>query len=670
MTFLQRGLMLMAAAGAIAFPSLPPTETPAVAPSAREAVSHPVGGYDVLSAEAYMDPALVEWIRPGLKLTIVAVTDFAPGKKPTVEFKMTDDLNQPLDRFGALTPGPVGVRFVPATWDPIKGYYTDLLQPAGGNPTREAPANTAAGWVDVAVGHYKYTFAQALNTFDATKPATLMLGGRRTMTDIIGKDYWAPQVFKDFVPSTGASATTWAATTATACNNCHEVLALHGGNYRHVKTCEMCHNPNNMNTAALAEFNGISFWHNIHSGQNHEIGHVTYPQAINNCDGCHDKSATDGKTWQTKPSRTACGGCHTDVNFDTGEGHGNFPQLDDSQCSSCHVPDSGQEWDASIVGAHKLPFESKQLKKLVATVVGASNVKPGMAPTVQMKVTNGDGTPVDPRTLSTFSPILGGPTADYAWYFREDARTKATYDAATNVATYTFTGKIPADAKGSVVFSSDIYRTVNLKRADGGPDISFRDAAPNPIAYYSTSTAAVEARRTSLDLAKCNKCHDRLALHGEQRLVGQECVICHNPKENDRSRRPADQMPVESVDMKRMIHRIHTGDLLWNDFTVYGYGNTPHSYNEVTYPQDRRNCLGCHQDSGDFLPSEDPRRLEAETPRDFFTPMGPATTACLGCHDSRGAAAHAYLNRAPFGEACTACHGPNSDWAPNVVHAR
>ena len=49
---------------------------------------------------------------------------------------------------------------------------------------------------------------------------------------------------------------------------------------------------------------------------------------------------------------------------------------------------------------------------------------------------------------------------------------------------------------------------------------------------------------------------------------------------------------------------------------------------------------------------------------------GPGTAACLGCHDTRDAAAHAYLNTAVFGEACGACHGANSEWSVSKVHAR
>ena len=55
--------------------------------------------------------------------------------------------------------------------------------------------------------------------------------------------------------------------------------------------------------------------------------------------------------------------------------------------------------------------------------------------------------------------------------------------------------------------------------------------------------------------------------------------------------------------------------------------------------------------------------------------MGPAAAACLSCHDSKDAAAHAYLNTTDFGgegtfEACATCHGPNSEWSVDKVHAR
>jgi OmcA/MtrC family decaheme c-type cytochrome len=96
-------------------------------------------------------------------------------------------------------------------------------------------------------------------------------------------------------------------------------------------------------------------------------------------------------------------------------------------------------------------------------------------------------------------------------------------------------------------------------------------------------------------------------------------------------------------------------------------------FNEVLFPGDRRNCAACHVGNSQNLPVA-LGAAPVVTPRDYFSPQGPGTAACLGCHDSRDAAAHAYLNTAKFGEttaeACGVCHGSNADWNVDKVHAR
>jgi OmcA/MtrC family decaheme c-type cytochrome len=131
----------------------------------------------------------------------------------------------------------------------------------------------------------------------------------------------------------------------------------------------------------------------------------------------------------------------------------------------------------------------------------------------------------------------------------------------------------------------------------------------------------------------------------------------------------------ESISFQRMIHRIHTGEELTQDFTVYGFGNTPHTYNEVLYPGDRRNCASCHRSGTQNVPpavGADP----VVTQRDFFSPQGPGTASCLGCHDNEDAAAHAFLNTTTFpgstrpSEACGTCHGDGAEWSVDKSHAR
>ncbi|MCK6682421.1 MAG: OmcA/MtrC family decaheme c-type cytochrome [Thermoanaerobaculia bacterium] len=677
MGVLKRGLLFLASAGVLAFPSIVPTDKgiplPDTGKSSAPAIADGSKLYTPDQAEYYLDADAIAYIRPGLRLAILGVTDFAPGKKPTVEFTMTDDFGKPLDRLGGETPGPVTVRFVPATWDQDTRSYTDLLVAAStGFPTRD----TAGTFQTVELGRYKYTFSLALANFDVNKPATLMIGGRRTMTDIIGKDYWANNTFKDFVPATGGSATTWNATTNAKCNNCHDPLALHGGNYRDIKTCEMCHNPNNMKGATLEPFNGQKFWHAIHSSNDHEIGHVTYPQDLRNCVNCHDSTAAGSDSWYTRPTRASCGGCHASVDFAGGTNHPAQP--DDTKCANCHAPEGDREFDASIKGAHVIPEKSKQLKGLKMTIVSVANAKAGQKPTMTFKITDNAGKAIDPSTMyapvGSLAPIMAGPTGDYAWYKREavSATNKPAFDAATGNATYTFTNAIPADFKGTLAFSADAYLNSTIKRGDGEPDMTLREAATNPIMYVAV-TGDVVNRRASVTLAQCNRCHDRLALHGGQRLVIEECVICHNANETDTSRRPAADGPPESVQMARMIHRIHTGEELTQDYTVYGFYTPPNppnpvNFNEILYPGDRRNCVACHTSTGYQPPLNG--RLSVNTQRDYFAPQGPSTVACLGCHDNRDSASHAYLMTAPFGESCGACHGANSDWSPAKVHAR
>jgi OmcA/MtrC family decaheme c-type cytochrome len=333
------------------------------------------------------------------------------------------------------------------------------------------------------------------------------------------------------------------------------------------------------------------------------------------------------------------------------------------------------EFDASIKGAHTIPLKSKQLKGITATVVSVSNMEAGKKPTAVFLLKNGDGTFIDATKLATFSPILAGPAADYTWYRREDGRTTGVFNATSGTTTYTFTNAIPDNSTGTWTVSADIRRNATLKRGDGGADIAVQESTINPIKYVGLAGGTATPRRTVVTLAQCNQCHDTLSLHGGQRNAIEECVICHNPKESDVARRPANAGQPESVSFQRMVHRIHSGEELTQEFTIFGFGGTPVKFNEVTYPGDRTSCDKCHTASSQLLPLQ-PGINSVTTLRDFFTPQGPGTAACLGCHDNQDAAAHAYLNTVLFpgaanpSEACATCHGAGKEWAVEKVHAK
>jgi OmcA/MtrC family decaheme c-type cytochrome len=658
--------------------------------------------------EAYLTEDTIGYIRPGLKIKVNSVA-IGTNRVPVVDLSITDDFDQPIDRLGKTTPGAVSISLVLAWYDPATRQYTSYTtrsatsaatSPHPGVTVTQAGADSGGVFTDLETGHAKYTFKTVLPSgFDQTRTHTLGIYATRNLTDILGKNYDA-NVELDFRPDGGTVRDKWdKMREAATCNSCHDPLSAHGGSRRDVKLCALCHTPQTVDpdTGNTVDFKVMV--HKIHFGDQlpsvkagtpyqiignanslNDFSSVAFPQDARNCQNCHEGSNAAAKpaqadVWYTKPSAEACGSCHDDVNFVTGKNHAGGAQADSSQCATCHQPESGTEFDASIKGAHTIPLKSKQLKGITATIVSVTNMIAGKKPTAVFALKNADGTPIDATKLATFSPILAGPTLSYTKdYRREEGRTLGIYDATTGTTTYTFAKELPADANGTWTVSADIRRNVSLKRGDGGADVAVQESTINPIKYVAI-TGTISPRRTSVTMAQCNTCHDSLSLHGGQRNAIEECVICHNPQENDAARRPASAGAPESVSFQRMIHRIHTGEELTQDFTVFAFGGVATNFNEVRYPGDRRNCAKCHTANGFTLPLQQTTISNVTTLRDYFTPQGPGTAACLGCHDGRDAAAHAYLNTVTFpgatnsAEACATCHGTGKDWAVEKVHA-
>ncbi len=718
MTAFLRALVVLAAAGTISFPTQPPAKitTPdtAAPTSARKrsvgTPSTPLAsrpGFVATDLEYYLTDDGIAYIRPGNKITIKSVT-IPADRKPVVEFTITDNFDQPLDRLGKTTPGAVSTSWLLAWYNPDTRLYTSYLTrestavagspKAGAKASQATSESTAANYTDKGNGLYSYKFTAALPAaFDATKTHTLGVYSSRNLTEQIGKNYYANAEY-DFRPDGQTVVAKWDKIREVAsCHNCHDsqTFGLHGGSRRDVKLCVLCHNPGTTDPETGNSLDMATMTHKVHGAALlstpyiiwgfqsaiHDYSEVTYPQDIRNCDNCHEGTTptvaasvpTQKEVWYTQPSRRACGACHDSINWVTGENHPAGPQTSDENCATCHTPDSGHEFDASIKGGHTIPTKSTQLVGVKATIVSVSNVKAGEKPTIVYKFTNNKGEVLDGTKFSTFAPMHAGPTSSYTTYNRESvtatSTNKPTFDAATGNTTYTFTNPIPASATGTWFFTGDFYITSTLKRADGKADITgVRDAAINPQKYVAL-TGALTPRRTSVSIALCNECHDSLALHGGQRRAIEECVVCHNPTMTDGSRRPAAQGAAESISFQRMIHRIHTGVELTQEYTVWA--SSAHPYNEVTYPGDRRNCASCHVGDGQQVPAAGDAVV---TPRDYFSPQGSGTTACLGCHDGRDAAAHAFLNTTQFGgqpaEACGVCHGKTADWSVDKSHAR
>jgi len=693
----KRGFIVLAMAVAIAIPasvavfgtdsatmarrrpvtSTPTTSAPVKTPSPSD--------YLTTQLEHYLTDDGIAYIRPGLHFKVNSVTVNAE-RKVVVDLNMLDDYDQPLDRNGKMTPGPISASFLIAWYDPTIRQLVNYNTRVVGGAT-QATTDSGGSWAELDMGHYVYTYGRALPSgFDQTKTHQVGIYGNRNLLTEINKRYYDNQEI-EFRPDGGDVGPTerWDKIRQGACHNCHNQLALHGGQRRDVKLCVMCHN---MQTSDPDTGNSVDFpvlVHKIHSGPNletpyviigfggsvHDYSEVTFPQDRRNCQNCHEgrnasQKPTQSEVWYTYPSRRVCGTCHDHVDFETGEDHAGGPQADDSACAKCHVPESENEFDPSIKGAHTIPVKSKQLAGLNVEILGVSNTAPGESPTVVFKFTNDDGSAVDGSSLNRFGPFFAGPTTSYRWSVRETNRaSEAVFDAETGTTTYTFAGMVPEDATGSIVFTGDFYRNVTVKDGQGN-DISVRETAKNPFWYASVDGSPVKARREVALINNCNNCHDRLAFHGGSRYFVQECVICHRPNATT----DEDEPPVESISFNNMIHRIHTGEELLQHFQIGS-----HNFNEVTFPGNRAVCTTCHTSNGYQLPvafGADP----VETPSSFWSPQGPGTASCLGCHDNQDAAAHAYLMTAYYpgsdkpAESCGSCHGGDATWSVDRVHAQ
>jgi OmcA/MtrC family decaheme c-type cytochrome len=649
--------------------------------------------YTVLEKAFYLSAEDEAWIRPGLNLAIQNIT-IPSDRRPVITYRITDNGGQALDREGKLTPGAVSTSFIlayiPQTSSQYWSYTTRVqTSPITGKSEKQASADSGGAYTSMGDGVYQYRFGTALPAdYDQSATHTLGIYGSRNLTEFGMSTYYVNEL-KSWVPNGSAVTKIRDIAPTTACNQCHDPLALHGGSRQKMELCILCHTPQTIDPDTGNTTDMPVMTHRIHMGKNLpsviagkpyqiigfnqtvvDFSNIGLPMDIRNCTNCH-KDTKQVNQWMLNPTRAYCGeSCHDNINWTSGAGHPAGPQTSDRLCANCHYPEGEIEYDAGIKTAHTVPYESNQLKKPVLEILSITNTAPGQKPVVKFKVTDKNGivnVAILTGTAGRLALTLAGPTSDYRWSLQEAANT-ATMDA-SGVATYTFAGSIPATATGTYAIQAEGYETATLNPNWPAKRTDYRDAWPNVVKYFAVTGTTVTPRRTVVDLALCNKCHDKLQLHGNNRNTIESCVVCHNPVGTDAARRPAAAKPDESIQMAYMIHKIHTGEEQSVPYIVYGFGGSRNDFSEVLYPGDRRDCLQCHK-AGTYTVPLPATATPVTTPRGYWTPTLPTSAACLGCHDSVEAAAHAYTNTASFGEACATCHKESAEVAVSKAHAR
>lgn len=682
---------------------------------------------------SFADPALVAFVRPGLAITINSAKITSAGVI-SVTYTLADPAGLPLDAAGVDTAGVVSLAYV-ASYIP-KGqeqYVAYTTSQATGKVlgTITRPDFELGGTAtSIGPGQYQYTFqAKAPSGFDATATTTVAVDGNRDLTAFnLGINY-AGATF-NFVPNGSAVTVTRDVIRTESCNTCHDQLAFHGGYAHGMEMCVLCHQPQNADPTSGNTLDLKVMAHKIHMGSQlpSVVGTATtasvpyqiygYMNSVNDfstvidpadprrCAVCHSQTtgAAQAKVFLTEPTRAACGACHDDVNFATGDNHPGGFQMDDNQCANCHIPQGETPFDASIMGAHVVPTDTAAtyvqnpntlLPGINFTITSITNNSAGQKPTVNFTLKDDKGNNIALSQVSTLQFTVAGPTTDYGYTsFGSDTAstpgyvTESALKATCNLngaCAYAFTHSIPSAATGTYTIGGEARMNVTVLAGTTSQQI-IQEAAQNPVLNFSVDGSAVTPRRTVVALSNCNNCHVALSLHGNLRNQTEFCVLCHNPSNTDATTRAVATVssdktaPPQGINFNLLVHRIHDGVNVvasgGQPFIVVGFGGSHNDFSGVLYPAMSpagdapylQNCSICHVNGSE---QNLPLGLNAVTdPQGWINLVQPVSSACSGCHVSKPEAAHFLANTDSLGESCTVCHAAGAQFAVDAVHAQ
>lgn len=460
--------------------------------------------------------------------------------------------------------------------------------------------------------------------------------------------------------------------------------------------------------------------HGVHNGDNltshfniaedgdfEDYRETEFPADIRNCATCHEDNS-----WAERPTRAACGACHDSLNFATGaldpprlgdscateacptfytcntttdtcerSTHMGGAATDDSGCAGCHTATPGVGL-SPVPDRHMAPVRTPEYDialELTAPANGTHYVG-GETPVLTITYTAAaGGAAVDPATVLTQADFqraqlfVSGPRAHtqpvltlaasggYYRYVDYRVRTVAADEDPNITRSATDIEYQLADVAG---LAPGTYTVMTRSRRASG--LSYNFAMIN----FQVGTADEEARIAT----NCTDCHGDTVMHGYAPFDADACNSCH-----DYERQYGDT-PIGVTDgwggsaasgranagygagpFSRRIHGTHYGRYLERPDEVHASGYAE----SIIFPQDVRNCQKCHSDSMSY--QEEPERM-----------------ACLGCHDSDVAIAHATLNTLdptpadPWNgdetETCVGCHGGgdsiggDDDFTVEAVH--
>jgi OmcA/MtrC family decaheme c-type cytochrome len=683
-----------------------------------------------------------------INVRITGVSVPVGGGAPGVTLSLSNEIGQSLTGLPAANISFVIAQLTPGSNGGSSEWQSYVTRDSAGIPDAQASTEpaTAGNYVDNDDGTYEYTFANALTgypagpVFDPSKTHRVGIEIRTSSGGFHPENIPADNAPFDFLPTGGPPLFTRLIVDNDTCNACHDNLEKHGEARFDVEYCVQCHNPSSIDGDTGNTVDMKVLIHNIHAGRPdyqivgfrgtlHEWSDVVWPQDLRNCQTCHEESDTDtpqASNYRLKPNRVACGTCHYNDGDPDNEVHqysiedGVHPLdlqfVDDIQCVDCHGPDGSVTNDegrlVQIPVAHEIRTETAS-EAFQYNILDVTGTGPGEFPTVTFSVTDptNNDAPYDIQADAPFTACAGGASrlsVNVAWSTTDYTNAGSgvlpalpiqmnplTACGGTSTAvgdgtfTVTSTTAIPLTATGSTAATLEGHPAVDADN-DGILD---RIAVTNAVAYASITDVTAVPRRSVISIDKCDDCHNRLSVHGNNRTDKPEvCVTCHNPNMSDVNQRGAGSCLADlgtddqTIDFKHMIHAMHASGTIGMPFDVCGFSNSVHSFDFV-YPGRLNNCEGCHV-ADTYYPAEPGQMLgttfdvnDPATPTDDRV-VSPNASVCSACHIEPADRVHMELNGGDFSatkaadstlvssgiESCVVCHGPGRAIDVKVVH--
>lgn len=637
------------------------------------------------------------------------ITGVTVSSPPVVDFTLQTASGTPVVNLAASAISFKVAKLVPGTDGNASAWqsYLNVIEQPGVGPGTEAKAQattergSSGTLVDNGDGSYQYTFATDIT--NVTEPVAVSYDPALTHRVAFEVRGLAPvrNPSFDFRPSDGATTGLFTRDIANveSCNACHADLSFHGGARFEIQDCVTCHNPGSSDANSGNTIDLKVMAHKIHRGADlpsvidgtdyciygrnddpHCYGNVVHPQDIRNCQNCHEATnpdTPDAANWYTQPTAESCGACHDDVNFETGENHGSGIPADNSGCVGCHAtnPDSRLE----VRQAHRI-VTKERAAEYQYNILSVDFLTPGTAPTVTFSITNpqnGDS----PYDLANDAELAASPIRfQVAWETVDFGNWGNGANNAQPQTTSVYSnGELQATDRGDFTYSLALATVapgatgsgvVNMEGRVSSADGNLPVTTASRYFAITDDPAAPVARRDVVDIDRCNNCHEDISFHGARNNNAIEsCQTCHNPnaaRSGTPSRGP--------MDIKHYLHRKHAVD-------------------EIRYPQQVSNCLGCHTADGFYPVNVDSGVLATSFDRgtDSLDPStntrtSPNSATCGVCHSSADAEAHMIANGGWFDaclepdgmlrrridscgpggnkngpqvlESCTVCHGP------------